>query len=428
MHETACLSDAQSALSIEYSRTAMEQIRARATAGLMAAPRVGMGIGGLLLGVREVGRIRLLDSIEIPCSHSAGPSFNLTPDEMQQAREMLAEAGAVTSSKVAVVGWYCSKTRGDAVLNEADLKFNNELFSGQWQLALIMRPSAAEPMRAVFFFRDENGAMVRGVEGEVEEWRPVEEAEAETETTASIAESVGAGVDRISPVGKPAVKVIEFASPVAVEASATRHIERPGETTLADIIGSSGPGDSGPPRPRPIPAGDAGLFGIPGLRPPMPLRRRSRLFIIVPVAAAVLAVAGAAYYTQESWLPKPQLTMSSTELNGSLLIRWNAEALRGIEHASMFVNDGGTLQTLPLDRFQLESGLYSYTPRTQRVTAKLSAGDTSAITLWFATPPPDPAAPPTGATPGAGAPQTAPAQNVPARPLPTQDNSKTARP
>ena len=78
MQETVKLSDPRSPLQIEYSCAAMEQIRKRAREGLMAAPRVGMGVGGLLLGVREGARIQLLDCIDIPCSHSAGPSFNLS--------------------------------------------------------------------------------------------------------------------------------------------------------------------------------------------------------------------------------------------------------------------------------------------------------------------------------------------------------------
>jgi hypothetical protein len=56
----------------------------------------------------------------------------------------------------------------------------------------------------------------------------------------------------------------------------------------------------------------------------------------------------------------------------------------------MFVNDGGqpTPSVINLDRFQLNSGLLSYTPKSERVTAKLDAGETSAITAWFATPAP----------------------------------------
>jgi len=59
----------------------MEKIRLQARDGLMALPRVGMGVGGLLLGTRQDGVVRLVDAIEIPCSHTLGPAFNLTDEE-----------------------------------------------------------------------------------------------------------------------------------------------------------------------------------------------------------------------------------------------------------------------------------------------------------------------------------------------------------
>ena len=77
---TTQLAKINAALRIEYSKSAMEQIHKRARKGLMAAPRVGMGVGGLLLGSHQNTSFRLLDSIEIPCSHSGGPSFNLAFD------------------------------------------------------------------------------------------------------------------------------------------------------------------------------------------------------------------------------------------------------------------------------------------------------------------------------------------------------------
>ena len=88
---------------------------------------------------------------------------------------------------------------------------------------------------------------------------------------------------------------------------------------------------------------------------------------------------------------RPPLTLTSSELDGSLVIHWNPEALRGIDHASMFVNDGG--QPVPsviatACRFQLNFGLLSYTPKSKRVTAKLEAGETSAVVAWLLPMPP----------------------------------------
>jgi hypothetical protein len=203
--DTVLLSAPDSSVRIEYWRDAMETIRKRAWDGLMVSPRFGIGVGGLLLGVRERGRIRLLDSIDIPCSHSMGPSFHLTADEKRETLDLIAAAGAPdVSGKVEVIGWYCSKTRGCATLTEADLSLHAELFPGSWQIALVVRPSVVDPMRAAFFFRDEDGGLVKGAECEVGVWwsapkdRPETAAPApETETEVRAHDGFSAAPDKV---------------------------------------------------------------------------------------------------------------------------------------------------------------------------------------------------------------------------------------
>jgi len=125
-------------------------------------------------------------------------------------------------------------------------------------------------------------------------------------------------------------------------------------------------------------------------------------------AAALLTLVGAAYVTRNDWLPRPPLALTSTEENGSLLVRWNPDALRGVEHASLLFNDGGqqTPAVVPLDRSQLVAGLYVYMPKSLRVTAKLDAGETTGITAWFAEQPKP--APPAAPAPSDTAPVAAP--------------------
>jgi hypothetical protein len=392
MNETVYLSDAGSPLHIEYSRAAMEEIRQRAREGLMAAPRVGMGVGGLLLGAREHGRIRLLDSIEIPCSHSGGPSFNLNAEEKRDVHAMIAEVCASSvSGRVDVIGWYCSKTRGYATLNESDLNLYAEWFPDSWHIALVVRPSAVEPMHAAFFFRDENGGVVKGVECDVDEWwsGPSPEAiVAEPDANLStLAETEPVEAPRVVEIRPPAPHVAE--TPEPLEPPLPVPIAKPAGTMLSDIVEIASPDAASdavemPVRPR-VPS-----FGYSNLVPTRPTRKKRRNLLRVLGTAAALAIGAGAYVSRDFWMPKPELTLTSTELNGTLLIKWNPDALRGVNHASMFVNDGGqpTPSVIALDRFQLNSGLLSYTPKSERVTAKLDAGETSAITAWFATPAP----------------------------------------
>ena len=139
--------------------------------------------------------------------------------------------------------------------------------------------------------------------------------------------------------------------------------------------------------------------------------------------AALVALGAAAFLTQNSWYPRPPLKLTSAESNGNLVIRWNTDAFRGMDHGALSLNDGGTLQSLPLDRYQLNQGVYIYAPKSERVTAKLSAGDISAIAVWFAPPPkePEPAATPGGTSPNdAAAPGAASPDPAPQTPAPTR--------
>jgi hypothetical protein len=113
-------------------------------------PRIGLGIGGLLLGRREEGKIEVLRSVEIPCSHALGPSFILTPAEMK-AMVVLPESD--DGGHAEVVGWYCSKTRGNLELTEHDHRLFDSFCPEPWQALLLIHPAKGYPTRAAFGFR-----------------------------------------------------------------------------------------------------------------------------------------------------------------------------------------------------------------------------------------------------------------------------------
>lgn len=401
----------------------------------MALPRVGMGVGGLLLGTRQGGVVQLLDSIEIPCSHAGGPSFNLSDEEKELLRELIAGAG-----KPGVIGWYCSRTRGAAALGDSEMALDREFFAGQGQISLVLRPSAGEPTRAAFFFRDAKGNVVKGVECDVDEWRPGEaeiepvlEEQIPREAIAPIAATTPVPEKERPVVSAPVVSAPVVSAPVvtapvvtAPVVAAPRAEPHPVPDAVADMETRPPAAISEPlalPRetPRVVPVkappakitADPALFAFAGGPP----RRKAR-FLWIFGAVALLATGAGAFFTQDYWLPRPPLTLSSTESDGNLVIRWNVDALRGIDRASMFVNDGGDLQSLPLDRFQINQGVLIYKPKSERVTAKLSAGEASAIAVWLKPVPAAPAAeasPPGADVPATPAPQaTTPAQDTPA--------------
>jgi hypothetical protein len=376
MPDTLQSPDSQKLLQIDYLPSAMESIRVGACEGLMALPRIGMGVGGLLLGVRQKETVTLTGSIDIPCSHSNGPSFNLTDAEKQKTRELIADA-----RDRGVVGWYCSKTRGTMELGDADIALDRELFSAQDAVVLLIRPSTVQPTRAAFFFRDAKGALVKARECDIDQWHEPEKSEKAAD---------GSLVKAAAPVRKPEPEPVR--EPVRAPATepAPARVPAPPVALRADVPPVDLPRVDLPrvdlpredlPRVDAAPRSDVPqreMFALVGAPP------RSRRFNSILGGAAMVVLGATAFFTQNAWLPRPALALTSTESNGTLKIRWNAGALRGIDHASLLVNDGGNLQILPLDRFELNQGLLVYTPKSQRVTTKLSAGEVSGIAVWLA--------------------------------------------
>ncbi|MDP9172155.1 MAG: hypothetical protein M3N54_16175 [Acidobacteriota bacterium] len=141
---------------IHYSAAVAEQIRQFAIDGLLALPRVGLGVGGLLIGTREGDRITIAGSAPIPCSHAMGPAFLLTREE--------ADAALRDSQELSVVGCYLSKTGRVLDLNQTDLSFYRSFCPQQWQIMLRVRPSTVEETLATLFFRGSSGMVVYGPE------------------------------------------------------------------------------------------------------------------------------------------------------------------------------------------------------------------------------------------------------------------------
>src|SRR5215472_17297354 len=121
---------------VEYDSDEFERIRRRAIDGLLSLPRVGMGVGGLLLGTRDSGVIRIISSQEISCAHAFGPGFRLTDAEIAAALE-----AAPRPDGMQVVGWYCSKPRGAPELTAEDEQLFDALCPLPWQIALSILPS-----------------------------------------------------------------------------------------------------------------------------------------------------------------------------------------------------------------------------------------------------------------------------------------------
>ncbi|MES1258698.1 MAG: hypothetical protein ABUS51_09710 [Acidobacteriota bacterium] len=311
-------------VAVEYSTEAFERLRLAALDGLTALPRIGMGIGGLLLGTRHNSRIRILDFIPIPCSHARGPSFSLSSEEIRHALELS------PPEPLAVVGWYWSRTRGQKGLTEESAALFTALCGEPWQIMLVLRPSMAEPSRADLFFR-EKGLTVPGPGLEM---LPAELA----------SEDASATPDELAPP-EPA------APPAAMPV-----LNRP---------------TPAPPPVRP-------LFAMQQTAP----RRHWLPWVL---AGTLLCAGGgtAAWVTRNEWIPRPPLKMEATESQGRVTFRWNTDAVNGLDGAVLLINDGGELHTFPLTQARLEGGVMDYERKSRRVTGTLRIGENRAIATYF---------------------------------------------
>src|SRR5271165_3594804 len=105
MPSTLAWIDPACPVSIRYSPEAVEKIRRLAFDGLLNLPKVGLGVGGFLLGTRSASGIEILDFLPISCSHAAGPLFLPTNDEIAEARR------ALPGASQAILGCWFSRPR-----------------------------------------------------------------------------------------------------------------------------------------------------------------------------------------------------------------------------------------------------------------------------------------------------------------------------
>jgi len=148
-------------LHVEYSLVAIEEIRQAVSEGFQKFSRGGIEVGGVLYGTHENGVTRIFAVREIGCEHAMGPSFQLSDSDKILLREQLERDRADERlSGFVPVGWYLSHTRGEINLTPSDLEVYAEFFPEPGQVCMVARPGRAGAMRAGFFVREPDGAVL----------------------------------------------------------------------------------------------------------------------------------------------------------------------------------------------------------------------------------------------------------------------------
>jgi hypothetical protein len=381
MNTGAASRDSSVVLDEAASRQAMDAIRGAAVEGLLALPRVGVGIGGLLVGVRSEGRIQILDRIEIPCSHAQGPGFVLTAEEVAEAKKL-----AAVADPLEVLGIYLSKTRGVVELTEHDREVFEAVCPGTGRIALVVRPSTVEPTWAAILVRAAHGGM---------------ETAGRTKFGA---EPYGIDLSRTAgqEIAPPnaAVQALKMAAAAAPP-------EPMAEGKRADEASSSPVAPRSafvPAGPAPVPAAPIAIpekpaVGSPRIAP-LPVSHRNAVLFREPaqkessrrsfaygIGAVALIGAAVVFLERDFWMPPPELSLAVVEENGQLVFRWGRDAVAGADRGRLMVNDAGQLLEFPLDASRVRAGSFRYSRKSDQIVAKLVVGDRSARAVFFANSP-----------------------------------------
>jgi proteasome lid subunit RPN8/RPN11 len=376
---------AECPFAIEYSTRVLDDIRLAVTDAFFSLPRGGAEIGGILLGRREKDRITVVDALPMECEHAFGPSFVLSPRDLDKLGTQVAAADRNPAAKV--VGWYHSHTRSEIFLSEADLEIHRKFFPQPWQVALVLKPHTFQPTRAGFFFREKDGSV---------------HADAPYSEFA------------LEPL--PMRPVPANGGPAATPAYGRSHDLNP-DGPVIDVSGvaeAEGPRDDAVhPEPQPDVAPPAFLTSEP---------KRSRRWATACVAAALGVSLGAwGYHTRGEWLPRVQAAIGSPapekvalavlDRDGhQLQIQWNGSSRAALASTagSLLIVDGDKPLTVELGRPRVLTGSFTYARHTGKVDVTLilpqpGGKEVREAVLFSGTEPPSKAAEaaPAGANPRA---------------------------
>jgi len=366
----------QCPFSIEYSVRVLDDIRMAVVDAFFSLPRGGAEVGGILLGTHDGGRVTVSSYQPIDCEHATGPSFTLSKNDEAKLRDQLAPV------RDQVVGWYHSHTRSQIFLSEADLDLHTRFFPEPWQIALVMKPHAFQPMRMGFFFRERDGSMhtsdayqemlleplpmqhVPSGEGRFQPTPAVPYREG-TENRGPAGPIIDLAIQGATPVPEPPP-----GRPVLVKAPAPPPVIEPGHASV-------------PPAAQP--AHEPPLPGFLAAQP-QPSRRWGGILAI----GAGLVLGAAGFQTREVWLPRlvntvkslaapnlpPAVGLNTLDSDGQLQIRWDRSSLparTGIA-ATLEIAEGAPAQpqSIPLDRQHLQAGVFTYGRQSEKVEVKLT--------------------------------------------------------
>lgn len=152
----------ETSFTVVYSIPLFHEIDFSVNEGYRRIPHGGLEIGGLLFGRVEANSIRIEAFRPIECEHSMGPSFVLSPRDVENLQEQLRKAGEEQELRdLQVLGWFISHSRGELLMSDGEAALFDQLFPGREQITVLIKPIKFQPTRFSFLLRDAAGKLKR---------------------------------------------------------------------------------------------------------------------------------------------------------------------------------------------------------------------------------------------------------------------------
>ncbi|MDX1982094.1 MAG: hypothetical protein SFV51_17610 [Bryobacteraceae bacterium] len=325
---------------IEYSRPVLNSILLHVLDSYETFLAGGYEVGGVLYGEHTAGRVRILAfrTLEI---NPPRPSFVLSAKDEKNLGLLLKAPGDDGELEgMEPVGWYHSHTRSEVFLSESDLEIYDTFFPEPWQVAIVFRPNAGEPVRAGFFFRESDGFIRADQSYQEISFEPPER--------------------RAVAPGRPPWVITEEGEPVEPDLSMLDSEPEP-EPPIREA-------------PRPVAIRVAEPEPMATVAELEPVRRaRSGIGGWVFFAALLAAVLTGVSYLRFLKAPEPPLGLDVMVREGDLLIRWNprSAAIDDAQSAVLFIVDGSRRLDRPLSGLQLRRAAETYRHSSPRVDVRL---------------------------------------------------------
>lgn len=146
----------QTPVSVRFSADLIARLEKESLDIFRAITNRGSEIGGVLLGYvlsRSPFSVLVEDYEPFPCSFSLGPTFRLSPEEVDKLGEAVARRKG--ASGVIAVGFFRSNTRPVCALSEDDLALFDKLFPEEHNIFALAKPFSRKPCVGAIFVREQ---------------------------------------------------------------------------------------------------------------------------------------------------------------------------------------------------------------------------------------------------------------------------------